>query len=42
MPVSYTHLRLKLIQLKNPGVFVYLSGGLLMILAVLRLSLIHI
>ena len=28
--------RLKLIQLKNPGVFVYLSGGLLVILAVLR------
>ena len=28
--------RLKLIQLKNPGVFVYLSGGLLVVLAVLR------
>ena len=28
--------RLKLIQLKNPGVFVYLPGGLLVVLAVLR------
>ena len=28
--------RLKLIRLKNPGIFVYLSGGLLVILAVLR------
>lgn len=28
--------RLKLVRLKNPGVFVYLSGGLLVVLAVLR------
>ena len=28
--------RLKLVRLKNPGAFVYLSGGLLVVLAVLR------